>query len=50
MGFGGNMKPVTLVRIVVVRNTPVQPDNRRPLTKPPMTTKPVAMATRLITT
>ncbi len=43
------MKPVTLVRMVVVRKVVFHGDRREPM-KPEITTKPVKMPTRLMMT
>src|SRR5207237_3079688 len=46
----GNLNPVTLVRIVVTRKTPVQRFTCLPAMKPPATTNPAKIPTRLNTT
>jgi hypothetical protein len=44
---GGNGRPVTLVRIVVVRNKAVQPPYALPVTKPYSTMRPDAIPIKL---
>src|SRR5262245_37273618 len=46
----GKKNPVTLVRIVVTRNTAVQPGSRCARSIPARTTSPVTMPIRLMTT
>src|SRR5215469_18718242 len=47
---GGSGKPVTLVRIVVTRNTAVQPPNGCPVTRPYIISRPAARPIRLSVT
>ena len=46
----GNMNPVTLVNIVVSRNSAVQPASRLEPSMPTSTIKPLAIAIRLMMT